>query len=237
MSSDRKRLAIVTGSALALVLTGASIVSAQTPDQNSTGTNGQAPQTVPLQGGPDAQNGAGGQLNGGQLNGGPQGGFGEHGRGPGGRGGDQGGFGGQGGPGGDQGLGMGRGMGIGQDVQDLVSQEVVRMDADGNVLTDRVQHGTVTANADGSLTISLATGDTATIATDANTSAYSWSTTGQPGRTEIAVADVASGADVLVWSESQSDGSFLAQRIAVLPAASASTTPDASPAASAGTVG
>ena len=43
----------------------------------------------------------------------------------------------------------------------------------------------------------------------------------------------------MVWSESQDDGSFLAQRVAVLPAASTTTdsgttdgtTPDASPAA------
>ena len=60
------------------------------------------------------------------------------------------------------------------------------------------------------------------------------------GVLEIAVADVAVGADVMVWSESQDDGSFLAQRVAVLPAAATtdstddSATPEASPAATVG---
>ena len=75
-----------------------------------------------------------------------------------------------------------------------------------------------------------------TIATDANTSAYSWSTTDRPMRTETALADIAVGADVMVWSQSQDDGSFLAERVAVLPvvtddAATDEVTPEASPAA------
>lgn len=216
MSTNRKRFAAVTGTALALVISGASIVSAQTDTTT--------PQQVPLQG---EQNIGGGQ------------GFGDqdgmtHGMGGGrGFGGDRG-FGGPGGRGMDGDLG---GAVLGR-FEDIVSQTVVRLDADGNVLTDKVEHGTVSAVADGSITIDLATGESVTIATDANTSAYSWDTTGRPARTEIAVADVAVGADVMVWSESQDDGSFLAQRVAVLPAASTTdsgttddgSTPDASPA-------
>ena len=145
--------------------------------------------------------------------------------------GDQGGRGGRGGPGdvgggqGDMGFGdMGRGLGIADRYESLVSQEVVRLDADGNVLTEKVEHGTVSAVADGSITIALPTGESVTVATDANTTAFGWDTTTRPARTEVAVNDIAAGADVLIWSQSQADGSFLAQRITVLPAASADTT-------------
>lgn len=213
MSTPRKRFAIVTGTALALVLSGASIVSAQTDTTT--------PQQVPLQGIEEI----GGDQD--ALTHGPRG--------------DRGGR----GFGGDQ-DGRGRGMGGGlrgavlERYDGLVSQTVVRVDADGNILTDKVEHGTVSAVADGSITIDLATGESVAIATDANTAAFSWDTSSRPLRSEIAVADVAVGADVMVWSESQDDGSFLAQRVAVLPAAATtdstddSATPDASPAATVG---
>ena len=212
MNTPRKRFAVVTGTALALVLSGASIVSAQTDTTT--------PQQVPLQG----IEGIGGDQD--ALTHGFRG--------------DRGGR----GFGGDEDGRGGRGMGGGlrgavlERYDGLVSQTVVRVDADGNVLTDKVEHGTVSAVADGSITIALATGESVTIATDANTAAFSWDTSGRPLRSEIAVADVAVGADVMVWSESQDDGSFLAQRVAVLPEAAATdtttddgTTPDASPAA------
>lgn len=210
MNTHRTRFAVISGTALALVLSGASIVSAQTDTTT--------PQQVPLQGI--------------ESIGGDQDGF-THGM-----GGERGGR----GFGGDMGGRGGRGFGgeVLERFDGLVSQTVVRVDADGNVLTDKVEHGTVSAVADGSITIDLATGESVTIATDANTSAHSWDTTGRPARTEIALADIAVGADVMVWSESQDDGSFLAQRVAVLPEAAATdstddgTTPEASPAATVG---
>lgn len=235
MDTHRTRLTIVAGSALALVIVGTGMVSAQSSSPSPDTTSPQAT-TVPLKGGPGMMNGQG---NGQDMHGR---GWGDQGRGD--RGGrmDPRGMGrsghddgqgyGQGfGRGGadDQGLGMGRGFDLVQGLDDLVSQEIVRLDADGNVLTERLQHGTVTTNADGSLTISLATGDTATVTTDANTQAYGWDTTSRPMRSEVAVADIAAGADVLVWSQSQSDGSFLASRITILPAA-ATAAPSASPA-------
>ena len=114
MNTDRKRLAVIAGSTLALVLSGASIVSAQ------TATTTQTPQQV--------------QLNGGDMGGG-------RGFGPGGPG--QGGFGRGGDMGGGRGFAGDFGGPIRGDVTDLVSQTVVRLDADGNVLTDKVEHGTV----------------------------------------------------------------------------------------------
>lgn len=197
MSTHRTRLALVTGSALTLILTGAGIVSAQTPNVGSQGTIGQAP-TIDQ------------QLHGGQGGRGGRGGPGDMGF----------------GRGGDMGVGdLGRGA-IGDRFESLVSQEIIRLDADGNVLTEKVEHGTVSAVADGSITIALATGESVTIATDANTTAFGWDATTRPARTEVAVKDIAAGADVLVWSQSQSDGSFLAQRITVLPDAAAATTDD-----------
>ena len=62
-----------------------------------------------------------------------------------GMGGDRGGFGGRG-------LGGDLGGGIVERFDNLVSQETVTLDADGNVLTSKVEHGTVTAVADGSIT-------------------------------------------------------------------------------------
>jgi len=188
MSTDRKRLALVSGTALTLVLTGASIVSAQTPDTTAWGGDA----------------GIGGMR--------------DH---MGGRG-----FGGRGDPG-ERFLGR---------YENLVSHETVTLDADGNTLIAVVQHGTVSAVADGSISIDLATGESVSIATDANTSAYSWSTTDRPARTETALADIAVGADVMVWSQSQDDDSFLAERVAVLPVMTDDTTtdevsPEASPAA------
>jgi hypothetical protein len=213
MNTPRKRFAVVTGTALALVISGASMVSAQTDTTT--------PQQVPLQGI--------------ESIGGDQDGM-THGF-----GGDRGGRGGRGFGGDMDGRGGLRGA-ILERYDGLVSQTVVRVDADGNVLTDKVEHGTVAAVADGAITIDLATGESVTIATDANTTAYSWDTTGRPTRSEIALADIAAGSDVMVWSESQDDGSFLAQRVAVLPAATATddgatddgTTPEASPAATVG---
>ena len=204
MNPNSKRLAFGSGTALTLVLTGASRVSAQTPDT-----------TTALGGDPGV-----GAL---------------HGQGMGDMGG-RGGRGGFGGFGGGMGGDMDRGEAILGRIDNLVSHETVTLDADGNTLTARVQHGTVSAVADGSISIDLATGESVTIATDANTAAHSWSTTDRPARTEIAIADVAVGADVVIWSQSQDDGSFLAERIAVVPVAADVTTddtvtPEASPAA------
>lgn len=226
MSTERRRLALVAGSTLALVLAGAGIVSAQSASPAPTTTT-PSRQTVPLKGDD-------GWSNDGWSNGrGDQRGHGGRDGGRGGRGdrGDRGGFGQgpQGDPRGGRGWGDGEMVqGLGRAIDGLVSQEVVRLDADGNVLTSRLQHGTVTANADGSLTITLATGEAATVTTDATTQAFDWSTTTRPMRSEIAVSAVAAGADVIVWSQSQADGSFLAQRIAVLPAATPAA-PAASP--------
>lgn len=198
MNTNHKRLAFVSGTALTLVLTGASLVSAQTPD---------------------ATRARGGDPGIGAL----------HGQGMG----DMGGRGGRGGFRGGMGGDMDRGEGILGRIDNLVSQETVTLDADGNTLISLLQHGTVAAVADGSISVDLATGESVTIATDANTVAHSWSTTDRPARTEIAVASVAVGADVVVWSQSQDDGSFLAERIAVVPVAitADSVTPEASPAA------
>ena len=206
MNTNRKRLAFVSGTALTLVLTGASLVSAQTPSSPTVGSDSA---NVTLHG--PGQGDAGGPGRGDM----------------GGRG-----FGGRGMDGGMGGMGGGMAEGILGQIDNLVSQTTVTLDADGNVLTSVVQHGTVTAVVDGSISIDLATGDNVTVATDANTTAYSWSMTDRPARTETAIKDIAVGADVVVWSNSQTDGSFLAERIAVVPVATSATSPDASPAAS-----
>ncbi len=212
MSNERKRLTVVAGTTLALVLSGASIAVAQTdPSVTAPGPGATAPD-------------GGLTAHGGSSRRGPdwRGGRGLEGRGDRGSHGDM--------------SGRVRGA-LSERFDSLVSQTTVRLDADGNVLTDKVEHGTVSAVADGSITIDLATGESATVATDANTSAFSWSADDRPSRTEVAIAGIAAGADVVVWSQGQDDGSFLARRVLVIPAAIDASTEGAAPEASPAAVG
>jgi hypothetical protein len=203
MNTNRKRLAIVTGSTLALVLTGASVVSAQTPDMNGWGDGaGRGAQHAPGRGGM-GDRGFGG-------------GFGE----------------------------SDRGQAMLDEQRQLVRQElIVDLGTDGGIVTKRIEHGTVSAAADGSLTITLATGESVSVTTDADTKVQAIDLTERPFRTDAAIADVTVGSEVMVWSQSQEDGSFLASRVEILPAADATTTddgtttPEASPEASPAAVG
>jgi hypothetical protein len=201
MNSNRKRVALATGATMALVFTGASIVTAQTPAQNTQGY--------------DAGSGALHQPGPGGL--GDQG-FGGRGR--------DGGFGG--------GFGeMDRGAGILAEQRQLVRQELtVDLGDAGGIVTRRIEHGTVSAVADGSLTITLATGESVSVTTDADTAAVTEDFTQRPPQTDAALTDVTAGMEVVVWSQSQDDGSFLASRVVMLPADTTSTdgatTPDAS---------
>jgi hypothetical protein len=199
MNTHRTRLAVITGTALALVLGGASIVGAQTPGMAFGGDPG----------------------------------FGAmHGRGFGGGMGD-GGFGGRGF--GDRGD---RGARILERVDGLVRQELTTVDDDGAVTVQRVEHGTVSAVAEGSISITLPTGEAVTIVTDDDTDAYGWDTDDRPMREEIELTAIVAGDDVMVWSLSEDGAGFVAERVAVLPAETDddtdatddSATPEASPA-------
>jgi hypothetical protein len=107
-------------------------------------------------------------------------------------------------------------------------------EAEAGLVTRRVDNGTVSSAAGGSLDYSLATGESATVTTDDDTSVIAYSEqTVEIGRRgfsrdrlvpeEIELADIESDAEIVVWAESQDDGTFLAQRIVVQPAAEADT--------------
>jgi hypothetical protein len=140
--------------------------------------------------------------------------------------GDFGGRGGFGGRGMDRGMLGDRGEGILGHFESLVSQVVVSVADNGEFVTDRVDHGTVTAVDAASISVSLATGETSTAAIDADTDVAAFDLSERPIYDDAAVADIAAGAEVMVWSESQADGSFLAERIVIIPAEEADTTTD-----------
>ena len=144
-----------------------------------------------------------------------------------------------GGPGWDEMGGLGRGglmrgpMGgmFDEAMDGFVRHETIYQTADGTV-TRRTDMGTVASTGDTSLDYTLATGETASVTTDDATEIIALSTeTIELGRRglmrerwvpeAIALADLAADTDVVVWAESQADGSFLAQRILVRPAAEA----------------
>lgn len=111
----------------------------------------------------------------------------------------------------------------------FVRHETIYQTEDGTVI-HRTDAGTVASTGEASLEYTLATGETASLSTDDATEIVSLSVEsfelGRSGRTRdrlvpepVALADLAVGTEVLVWSQSQADGTFLAQRIVVRPAA------------------
>jgi hypothetical protein len=222
--ATRRKAALLAGAALGLMVIGTGSVFAQTASPAPT-TAPTAPQTNPKDGN-DQGWGWGGMFGGDQMNPGMM----NPGR-MGGRGNQMGPMGGRGGRGGD----FGYGFGNYDQVRQLVREEItVDLGTSGGIVTRRLEHGTVTASSATSVTISLANGQSSTIALDGNTNIakapdYSTRTRGS----SATAADVTVGSEVVVASKSQSDGSYLASGVWILPAASSSsgttTTPAASP--------
>ncbi len=139
------------------------------------------------------------------------------------------------------GRGMERGMGMRDmgpmgsmwgDASDFERREVTLQTAD-SVTVDRVENGVVDSVTDTSLDFSLGSGEAVSVTVDDTTQVVAFDeTTVQRGGwsrqrlvpTEIALADIAAGAAVTVWSESQDGGAFVAQRIVVQPATNSATT-------------
>lgn len=126
---------------------------------------------------------------------------------------------------------------------DVVRTETTVQDGNGVVTVYRVDNGTSGTTSDTSLDYTLATGETASVTVDGNTQVYNVTeqsvAAGRRGLMRqrlvpesIAVTDIAAGSDVTVWATSQADGSYLAQRIVVQPAATASSSTDDSGATS-----
>jgi hypothetical protein len=123
------------------------------------------------------------------------------------------------------------GMGLGlDDVDGVVRRETTLDLGEDGIVTQRVDHGTVASVAEPGLTYTLATGEEASVTTDADTQVIAVSEPATDdmrpfGRgmrmtaEEVALADIAAGSEVVVWAQSQEDGTFLAQRIVFQPAA------------------
>lgn len=142
-----------------------------------------------------------------------------------------------GGPGWDDMGGLGRGGLMGgpmggvfdEALDGFVRHETIYQTEDGTV-TRRTDMGAVASTGETSLQYTLATGETASVTTDDATDIIALSTeTIELGRRglvrerlvpeTVALADLTAGADVVVWAESQADGTFLAQRIMIRPVA------------------
>ena len=98
----------------------------------------------------------------------------------------------------------------------------------------RTDQGTVVSTADAVVEYTLATGEAASVSTDEDTQVVAFTTetveVGRSGFTRermvpqaITLADIAAGSEVVVWAQSQDEGTFLAERIVVRPAADAAT--------------
>jgi hypothetical protein len=145
-----------------------------------------------------------------------------------------------------------RGLGS---VDGFVRQETT-LETDDGILTRRIDNGTLVSASETSVDYSLADGQSASATIDEDTEVVAFEEDlveiGRRGlmrrqlsATSVEPTDLTAGAEVLVWAESQADGTFVAQRIVVQPepttdedAATSGTdpsadgAPEASPAAS-----
>ena len=101
-------------------------------------------------------------------------------------------------------------------------------ETDDGLVTRRVDNGTVSTVSDAGIEYAIASGETATAATDEDTQVIALSVetveVGLRGFSRerllpeaIDMADIAAGSEVAVWATSQADGTFLAERIVVQP--------------------
>ena len=119
---------------------------------------------------------------------------------------------------------------IGAQVDDFVRRETMVQTEDG-VVTRRIDTGAVDAASETSLDYTLSTGEAVSVTIDEDTSAIAFAeptdAAENEGRrrfrgprlrpTEISVADIAAGSNVIVTAQSLDDGSFVAQRVVVQP--------------------
>jgi hypothetical protein len=136
---------------------------------------------------------------------------------------DEFGFGGRMGPGMELGRGFGGLRGMDEDFE---RREVTVQTADGT-LSSRVEQGTLASADEASLTFSLANGEAVTVTLDEDSQVVGfeeqeeafgeWSRT-RLAPTEIAAADLQAGSEIVVWSESEDGGDWVASRVVVTPA-------------------
>jgi hypothetical protein len=191
MGTHKTRLTIVTGTALALVVAGSAAVAAHPGGRDRDGDRGFARGQVER----GAERGAFGDRS--PRRGGALGAM---------RGGALGGM---------------RGL-----TEDFERRETTLQTTDGTSVR-RVEQGTVDSASDTGLTYSLASGEIVTVVIDDDTQAVAlseqevtdrrgWSRT-RMLPSEVEVAGIEAGTEIIVWSDAEDGGDFTAQRIVVQP--------------------
>lgn len=123
--------------------------------------------------------------------------------------------------------GMGPGGGLWGLDSDVERSERTVQTADG-ITSVRIEQGVVDSASDASLSFSLGSGEAVTVVIDEDTdvvtfeeqevtSPRGWSRT-RMAATEVEMADVEAGAEVVVWSDSEDDAGFVASRVVIKPA-------------------
>ena len=120
------------------------------------------------------------------------------------------------------------------DASGFERRELTLQTAD-SVSVQRLENGVVDTVGDASLDFSLGSGEAVSVTIDDSTQVLSFEeTTVERGGwsrqrlvpSEIALADIPAGASVMVWSDSEDGGAFVAQRIVVQPATEVTSTDD-----------
>jgi|GEM_PF-5711856 len=117
--------------------------------------------------------------------------------------------------------------GIRAAIEDFERRETTVQTADG-ITTRRVEQGVIDSASEASLGFSLGSGEAVTVTIDDDTKIIALNEeTVERGRwsrqrmvpTDVDVAGIEAGANVVVWSDSEGDGGFVAERILIRPAA------------------
>lgn len=118
--------------------------------------------------------------------------------------------------------------GVGMDA--LVRVEATLDMGEDGIVVHRTERGVVTEVGDASLTYTLATGETGTVATDDSTVVLALNDSTafrMRGRfDQVELADISVGTTVMVRSQGQADGTFRAGHVVVLPEAEATAAAD-----------
>jgi len=110
-------------------------------------------------------------------------------------------------------------------IEDFERRETTVQTADGTT-TYRVENGVVDSADDTGVGFSLGSGEAVTVAIDDDTHIVAFSEeTVERGRrsrqrmlpAEVELADIEAGAEIVVWSDSEDGGDFVAQRIVIRP--------------------
>ena len=115
--------------------------------------------------------------------------------------------------------------GMREALDDFERRETTIQTADG-ITSHRTEQGVVDSISDASLSFTLGSGEAVTVTIDEDTQAIAFDevtvergrrSRGRMAPTEIELADIEAGTEIVVWSDSEDAGDFVAQRIVIQP--------------------